>query len=378
MLVNHLQRSRTISQPVIHHVALTGSAYDVAIGPRLLGSAGKLIADRVPSRRAAIIADDTVAAIHGGGLRKALAAADIQADTLSVPPGESSKSLAQVERLAERLAELHFDRQSPIIALGGGMIGDLAGFTAATWLRGVPFINCTTTTEGAIDASTGGKTAVNLKAGKNLVGAFHQPRLVLIDTDTFRTLPPRDFRAGLAEAVKHGLIRDAALLDWLAENGAAIADQDESTIVELVRRNVAIKASVVRDDEHETGGSDGIGRAALNFGHTIGHAVEAAANYELRHGEAVAIGLVAALKLGRARGLTPPEVVEKTSTALTALGLPISPPTGLDAAALWPYMARDKKAAAGRVRFLLLRETGRLEWAEDVRAEEVAATFAAT
>jgi len=252
------------------------------------------------------------------------------------------------------------------------MIGDLAGFTAATWLRGVPFINCTTTTEGAIDASIGGKTAVNLKSGKNLVGAFHQPRLVLIDTDTFRTLPQRDFRAGLAEAVKHALIRDLALLDWLTENARPIRDQHESTLIELVRRNVAIKAAVIRDDEHETGGSDGIGRAALNFGHTIGHAVEAAAEYELRHGEAVAIGLMAALQLGRARGLTPAALVDRARAALTALGLPTAPAPTLDAAALWPFMTRDKKAAAGRVRFLLLREPGRLEWSEDVHADEIA------
>ncbi len=257
------------------------------------------------------------------------------------------------------------------------MIGDLAGFLAATWLRGVPFINCTTTTEGAIDAAVGGKTAVNLKAGKNLVGAFHQPRLVLVDIATFRTLPARDLRAGLAEAVKHALIRDPALFNWLETNAAAILNHDETATVELIRKNVNIKAAVVREDEHETGAEDSVGRAALNFGHTIAHALEAHAAFALRHGECVAIGLLAALQIGVARKFTDPALLERTRALLAAFGLPTHAPADLEPTAFWTYMTRDKKSAEGRVRFLLMPTSGKLEWADDVTAAEAAAAITA-
>jgi 3-dehydroquinate synthase len=360
---------------VVVPVQLSSTQYEVIVGPGALADAGERTASLVAGRRAAIICDATVAALHAAPLQQGLAAAGFSTFVLSVPPGEASKSLAQVGQLAERLADLRLDRECPIIALGGGMVGDLAGFVAATWLRGVPFIHCTTTTEGAIDAAVGGKTAVNLRAGKNLVGAFHQPRLVVIDTETLRTLPPRDFRAGLAEAVKHALIRDAALLDYIEANAAPILEQHDATIVELIRRNVEIKAAVVRDDERETGGRDAIGRAALNFGHTIGHAVEAAAGFELRHGECVAIGLVAALQIGCARGRTDPALRNRTRTLLTSLGLPVTLPGDIDAAALWRFIERDKKAAAGRARFLLLDAPGTLGWADDLSPADVTAAL---
>lgn len=355
---------------------LERGTHDVAIGPGLLATAGRRIASLVAGRRAAIVSDATVSELYAATLERSLADAGVESSVLVVPAGEASKSLLQVETLAERLADLRLDRACPIIALGGGMIGDLAGFVAATWLRGVPFVNCTTSTEGALDAAIGGKTAVNLRAGKNLVGAFHQPRLVMIDTATFRTLPPRDFRAGLAEAVKHGLIRDPALQDFIEANAPAILDQHDATLVELVRRNVEIKAAIVREDPREIGGRDGIGRAALNFGHTVGHAVEAASGFRLRHGECVAIGLLAALRIGRNRGMTDEALYARTYAALTALGLPTALPPDVNPSGLWPLIARDKKAAAGRIRFLLLRQPGELTWADDVGPDEMRAALA--
>jgi len=353
-------------------VTLPTAEYEVHIGPGLLASAGNLIAPLVKPRLACIITDETVAAFHAATLRDSLAAAGFAPAIQTVPAGESSKCLAQVERLANALADLRIDRSSPIIALGGGMIGDLAGFVAATWLRGVPFIHCSTTTEGAIDAAVGGKTAVNLKSGKNLVGAFHQPRLVLIDTATFETLPDRDLRAGLAEAVKHALIRAPASLEWLKRSAAKILSHDVVATVELIRRNVEIKAAVVREDERETGGADGIGRSALNFGHTIAHALEAHAAFAFRHGECVAIGMLAALQIGVARSRTDPALRDRVRNLLADLGLPTSAPARLDPTDFWTFMTRDKKSAEGRVRFLLMRSAGKLEWADDVTASEAA------
>lgn len=358
-------------------VALPKAGYEVHIAPGLLEKAGKLIAPLVPPRLCCIITDESVAALHAPTLQKSLTAAGFTPAIQTVPAGEASKSLAHVERIAESLAELRMDRASPVIALGGGMVGDLAGFVAATWLRGVPFFHCSTTTEGAIDAAIGGKTAVNLKAGKNLVGAFHQPKLVLIDTATFRSLPERDLRAGLAEAVKHALIRDPDLLDWLDANVHRVLKHEDAATVELIRRNVQIKAAIVQEDERETGGHDSIGRAALNFGHTIAHAIEAHAAFALRHGECVAIGLLAALQIGVARKFTDPGLLQRTRAVLKTLGLPTHAPADLEPTDFWTYMTRDKKSAEGRVRFLLMPTVGKLAWADDVTAAEAADALSA-
>ncbi len=359
------------AEPAVVRVAHGEVAYEVRIGPGLLRSLGEAVRAAGVGPRVTIITDEHVAPRHGQAAIESVRAAGLEAHCITIPAGERSKSLEQAARIYDELAARGVDRADALVALGGGVVGDLAGFVAATWHRGVPLFNCPTTTEAAVDAAVGGKCGLNLPAGKNLVGTFHPPRAILIDVDTFATLPERDFRSGLAESVKHGLIRDAALLDWHEANGAALMERDTHALVELVRRNVEIKAAVVAGDPFDTGGPDGIGRAALNFGHTVGHALEAAVGFELRHGECVGLGILAALRVGAARGITPGEFVPRVEGVLRALGLPTVVPRALDTEAIWSFILRDKKARGGRPRFLLLAGPGRLVWAEDVRAEEV-------
>lgn len=298
---------------------------------------------------------------------------------LMFPSGETSKSLRQVERLCDELARLRVERDGLLLAFGGGVAGDLGGFVAAAWLRGIAFIQVPTTLLSAVDASVGGKTGVNLRAGKNLVGAFHQPRAVVIDTRFLATLPRRDFAAGLAESVKHAAIREPAFLDWHEVHANALAGFPEGTssatadiLAELIGRNCAIKAAIVGCDEREAGL-----RAILNYGHTIGHALEHLLEYELRHGESVALGMRVENEIARRRGWLSATDAERMAVLLDRLGLPPRLPRALDPGSVWAACQVDKKARDGRVNFVLLRALGQPERVADVTEAEVAAALPA-
>jgi len=315
-----------------------------------------------------IVSDETVAALHAHQIQAVAPSAKL----VTIPPGEASKSLASAARLYDQLATARIGRRDAIVAFGGGVVGDLAGFVAATWLRGIDFIQMPTTLEAAVDASVGGKTGVNLPSGKNLVGAFHQPTAVLVDTDFLNTLSQRDFRAGLAESVKHAVIRDPDFLSWHEQHAAAIDARDPQLIAELICRNCRIKAAIVEQDEREAGL-----RAILNHGHTIGHALEHVLGYELRHGECVALGMIAENALAVGRGLLSSATAMRIRALLARLGLPTRLSHALDAGAFRAALALDKKSVAGAVNYVLLSDAGRTVRVADVSDAEVAAAIAA-
>lgn len=353
----------------IVEVPIIGSAYAIHIGRRL----GELFTARIfelpDVKQLVVITDDHVAKLH---LERLPPFKPLRTCVLRVPPGESSKTLATVSGLYDKLADARIERRDLILTFGGGVIGDLGGFVAATWLRGIRFVQVPTTLEAAVDASVGGKTGVNHPAGKNLIGAFHQPSAVIIATELLETLPQRDFAAGLAESVKHAAIRDPAFLDWHEQNSAAIKRRDPNTIIELIARNCAIKADVVARDEHEQGL-----RAILNYGHTIGHAVEHLLDYELRHGECVALGIIAENELARVRGLLDRSVADRIRSLLARFGLPTRLPRPLPAERVIEVTRLDKKVTAGAVNFVLLPELGQPERVADVSDAEIAAALEA-
>ncbi len=336
-------------------------SYPVIVEPGALSRLGPLAAEHLGGRRLALITDSNVGPLFdafrrgpspwrgaGGGAEPPVFAAE-----LVVPAGEQSKSRAQWGALSDQLLDRGFGRDSAIVALGGGVIGDLAGFVAATYLRGIPCLQVPTTLLAMLDASVGGKTGVDTPHGKNLIGAFHPPAAVVADPLVLRTLPEREYRAGLAEAVKHGLIADAGYFAWLGESAAAIARRDETTLTTLVRRSVQIKAAVVGEDERESGR-----RAILNAGHTVAHAVEHASGYALPHGEAVALGLVAECELAEAMGIGRRGLGAEVAALLRRLGLPVRLEDGLPRDRVLAAMAADKKNRAARVRFALPRDVG--------------------
>lgn len=368
------------SPPLKVHVPLAGRGYDILVGEGLIARAGAHAAAVLPRRRAVVIADATVADLHGRALTDSLAATGIEHRLLTVPAGEASKSMSVAADLLERMTEAGIDRRTGVIAFGGGVAGDLGGFVAAIALRGLPLIQIPTTLLAQVDSSVGGKTGVNLPAGKNLVGAFHQPLLVLCDTGVLATLPLRERRAGYAEVVKYGLIDDPALFAWCEANGEALLGGDPEAIAEAVRACCAAKARVVADDERETR-QDG-GRALLNLGHTFGHALEAEVGYDgarLLHGEAVAIGLGLAFSLSARLGLCPAEDAARVRAHLAAAGLPCEIAMlnrRLSAERLIGHMRKDKKAEAGRLAFILARGIGRAFISRDVPEEEVLSLLA--
>ena len=357
--------------PAVHVGSPDGPSYGVhfealAEAPRHLRGVGL-------DGRALVITDDTVGPLHLGTLTDALAADGREVEALAVPAGEASKSLRQYGEVADWALAQGIDRQTPILALGGGVVGDLAGFAAATLLRGLPLVHLPTTTISQVDSAIGGKTGVNTLAGKNLLGAFHAPRVVLADPATLATLPDRDFRSGLAEAVKHALIRDADLAARIDERWDGLAGREPETVGGLVRDAAAIKAAVVEADEHEAGD-----RALLNFGHTFAHALERQAGYgTLTHGEAVAIGMRAALHLSSslaqgavAGGLSPDFAHADRLVARLA-----PPAPDLDRAALADAMGTDKKRTADGLRFVVLDAVGEARLASGVPAEMVHAAW---
>ena len=348
----------------IVEVNLPGRAYSIHIGAGTIARLGPALRDRSAARLATIISDANVGPLYGQALADSLDAAGFDVATLTVPAGESSKSLQQAESLYDRLADRQAGRDDPIIALGGGVVGDLAGFVAATWMRGVPLVQCPTTLEADVDASVGGKTAVNHISGKNLIGVFHQPALVWIDVDCLRTLSDRDYRAALAESVKHGLISGEAFFGWQEDHAEAILRREPEVLGEMIRWNCQIKSDVVIEDERESE-TRTVGRAALNLGHTIGHAVEAQCGYSLRHGEAVSLGIVAALDLAVRHAGFPEADRQRAEALLSASGLPVRSPTALDVPDLLRRISTDKKNRRQTLRFVLPERIGALRWQEN-------------
>jgi 3-dehydroquinate synthase len=346
------------------HVDLADRAYEVMVENGLLSRAGELIAPLGLGRRAAVITDSNVNPHHGDHLVSSLEQAGIEASRHIVPAGEASKSFEQLSRLSSELASARHDRSSFVIALGGGVIGDLAGFVAASFFRGIPFVQIPTTIVAQVDSSVGGKTGINLPEGKNLVGAFHQPSLVLVDPDTLSTLPAREFHEGFAEAIKHAAIRDSEMLKDLG----AIDPDDRNVPAPLIARNIAIKARIVEEDELETSGA----RALLNFGHTIGHGIEAAVPYgEMLHGEAISLGLRAALFLSTKLSGLPTKRSDQIIALLGRFQLPLRLPEDISTETVLDRLSRDKKFQAGAIRFVLLRDAGDAFVSKDVQSEQL-------
>ena len=348
------------------------AAYEVVVGRGLLREVGARVAALKPTR-AYIVSDETVAAIHGETVRASLEAAGLAAGIVTVPAGEASKSFAQLEAVLDRLLAEGLDRRSLVVALGGGVVGDLAGLTAALFMRGVDFVQVPTTLLAQVDSSVGGKTAIDTPRGKNLIGAFHQPRLVLADIEALATLPLRQVRSGWAEVLKHGLICDAAFFDWLGGEGAAGAEGDPEALERAVIRSVEIKAQIVGEDEKEAGR-----RALLNLGHTFGHALEAELGFgdALTHGEAVALGCAMAFRFSARQGLCSVADAEKAEAGIRAAGLPtrladVDQVFGVEA--LIGRMAGDKKAEGGRLTLILARAIGDAFTDKDVDADAVRA-----
>ena len=356
------------------HVVLSSSSYDVVIGDGLLARAGALLAPKLPQKRAVVITDQTVAGLHLKTLMDGLAETAISASSIVLAGGEACKSMDSYLDVVDQLLEARVERRTAVIALGGGVIGDLAGFAAATTLRGLPLIQIPTTLLAQVDSSVGGKTGVNTRRGKNLVGAFWQPRMVLADTGSLATLPPRELRAGYAEIVKAGLIGDAAFFAWCERHGQGVVGGDRDVQAEAIKRACAFKAAVVGDDEREEKPNDG--RALLNLGHTFGHALEAEYGYDggLLHGEGVAIGLGLAFKLSVRLGLCPPADAERAIVHVSAVGLPAELSMlnrRFSAETLIGHMRRDKKMRDGALHFVLTRGIGQAFTSADVPAEAV-------
>ena len=343
-------------------------SYAIVVGQGVIDSLGSALT-ALAARRAIVVADEAIAATHAARAIASLGRAGVETTLLVVPAGEASKSAAEAARLWNELARLAVDRRTHVVAVGGGVVGDLTGFVAATFARGLPLWQVPTTLVAQVDSAIGGKTGINLDTGKNLVGAFWQPRGVVADIGTLATLPDREFTSGLAEVLKYGVILDADLFAWLEANAPAIRRRDPAALLHIVERSAALKAHVVERDEHETSGL----RAILNYGHTFAHAFETAAGYgTLLHGEAVAIGMAAAARLAAALGRVGPDVVARQDALLTALGLPVAandlswtPPVADE---LITIMGRDKKTVDGRLRFVLPTRIGHVELVDDIDA----------
>ena len=339
-------------------VHLGERSYTIRIGADALGDIGKVCQRHFRGARAIVVTDANVAPLYAEQTLDSLAAAGVQATLFRIPAGEASKSMRQLSRILDKMASLRLDRGCGAVALGGGVVGDITGFAAAVFLRGVPYVQAPTTLLAQVDSAVGGKTAIDHRLGKNLVGAFHQPIAVVSDTSSLKTLPEREFRAGLAEVVKHAAIADPRLFSYLEKNEALILERDEGVMGRIVASNCRIKARVVEHDEREAGL-----RQILNFGHTLGHAVEALAGYsaELLHGEAIAVGMSAAGRISCAMGRCAPGDVERLTALLGRFGLPtnMAEPPGL--AVLKRLLASDKKTRRGSPRFVLMRKIGEVE-----------------
>ena len=356
-------------------VALGDRSYGIFVGPGLLDQAGTHMRPVLAQRRVVVVTDATVAKLHLDRLNAALDRADIAHDHVVLPPGESTKDFAHLQQLADALLNRRVERRTMLVALGGGVIGDLTGVAAALVLRGLDFVQVPTTLLSQVDSSVGGKTGINTRHGKNLIGAFHQPKLVLADTSVLDTLPRRELLAGYAEVVKYGLLGDHGFFEWLETNAAAVIGRDGPERRHAVAHSCRMKARIVAADERETGD-----RALLNLGHTFGHSFEAELGYgsEMLHGEAVAIGMRLAFDLSAKLGLCPPDDAARVRRHLTQIGLP----SGL-AGRNWPperlleHMGRDKKVVDGKLTFILVRGIGKAFISREVAGDDVKAVLAA-
>ncbi len=338
-------------------VDLGARSYDIAIGQGLAKNSAAFFQERAPFSHAVVITDGNVETPHGRALAETLAEAGASVDLVVVEPGETSKSVPTAVALWEKMLELEADRKTAVVAVGGGVIGDLAGFIAATYARGLPFFQVPTSLLAQVDSSVGGKVGINLPKAKNMVGAFLQPRGVLIDTETLHTLPDREYRSGLAEVVKYGVILDADFFAYLEAHVEGLLRREADVLVPTIARCCRLKADIVQQDELEQSGL----RAVLNYGHTFGHALETLSGYGgMLHGEAVAVGMVCASRLAELLGRIDPELTERQRRLLWALGLPTEvPPCNPDE--LLRIMRHDKKAAHGQLRFVLPSRLGHVE-----------------
>lgn len=362
----------TSAAPLVVAVGLGDRAYDILIGPGLIDQAGERIARLMPGVRAAIVVDDTVAALHLARLQAALTSAGIDSVPVEVPAGEPSKSFAVLQDVVDRILAARLERGDVVIAFGGGVIGDLAGFAAGIVRRGMKFVQMPTTLLAMVDSSVGGKTGINARHGKNLIGLFNQPQLVIADTDLLATLSPREFRAGYAEVVKYGLIGDRPFFDWLDAHHADLFARG-AALTQAIAVSCRAKAKVVEEDEHETGV-----RALLNLGHTFGHALEKAVGYNtdrLVHGEGVAIGMTLAHQFSVHMNLLSPDDATRVERHLATCGLPTrldQIPGGVGGVdGLMAAIGQDKKVKRGRLTFILTRGIGEAFIADDVPADVV-------
>ena len=361
---------------IVVDVALADRAYPIRIGGGLLARVGEMVRPLTGNRRVAVVTDATVAALYLNPLRAGFAAAGLDLDEIVVAAGEASKDWRTLETVVERLLALGVERDDAVVALGGGVVGDLTGFACAVLRRGCRFVQVPTTLLAQVDSSVGGKTAINARAGKNLVGAFHQPALVVIDPDVLATLPDRELRAGYAEVVKYGLIGDADFFAWCEANAAALVARDPAVLAYAIAASCRAKAATVAADERETSGA----RALLNLGHTFGHALEAEAGFSdrLLHGEAVAIGMALAFDFSSAQGLCDPADAARVRDHLARCVLPVDAGAAgaRDAARLVAHMRQDKKMTAGALSFILARGIGAAFVARDVDLATVEAFLA--
>ncbi|WP_370273469.1 3-dehydroquinate synthase [Pseudooceanicola nitratireducens] len=364
----------TAQNPQTVHVALGDRSYDIQIGEGLLAQSGRWIAPLLARPRVAVLTDENVAAQHLDAFRAGMAAEGIEVVALALPPGEATKGWEQFSRAVEWLLEQKIERRDVVVALGGGVIGDLAGFAAAVLRRGVRFVQVPTSLLAQVDSSVGGKTGINAPQGKNLIGAFHQPSLVLADTGVLATLPERDFLAGYGEVVKYGLLGDAEFFDWLETNAPKMAAGDMAARIHAVRRSCQMKAEIVARDETEQGD-----RALLNLGHTFCHALEKATGYSdrLLHGEGVAIGCAMAFELSSRLGLCSQESPSRVRAHLREMGMKVDladiPGDLPGAEELFALMGQDKKVVDGQIRFILARGIGEAFVTSDVPSDKVIA-----
>ena len=377
-----MNTSRPLAEPTANqrtvNVALGERAYDVLIGPGLLKQAGQLIASRVGRVKCGIVTDENVARHHLAALEDSLKAAGLLAGrAIILKPGEATKSFTQLGPLCERLLELGLERGDLVLPFGGGVIGDLAGFAAGILRRGVRFVQIPTSLLAQVDSSVGGKTGINTPQGKNLIGVFHQPLLVIADTDVLTTLPPREMRAGYAEVAKYGLLGDAPFFGWLEKNWQGVFGNSGPALTHAIETSVKAKAGIVARDEHETGD-----RALLNLGHTFGHALEAWTGYSdrLLHGEGVAIGMCLAYRLSEQLALSPKGEAQRAASHLKAVGLPTRiadiPGGQANAGELLRLMGQDKKVRQGQLTFILVKGIGQAFVTREVKPEVVRAFLA--
>ncbi len=337
-------------------IDLADRSYDILIGRNLLPRVGEFLPNPKRVRRALVVTNPAVNKLYGQILSEGLQGAGLEVECIEVPEGETHKTLQDAQAVYDHLIENQYDRNTLLVALGGGVIGDMTGFIAATFLRGVPYVQVPTTLLSQVDSSVGGKTAVNHPKGKNLIGAFYQPQLVTIDLDSLRSLPADEFRAGMAEIIKYGVIEDPRLFDFLEKSSKKILEQDTESLATIIETSCAIKAKVVERDERESNY-----RMILNFGHTIGHAVEALTDYaRFKHGEAVAVGMVYAARLSCQLGRCSQKVVERIQSLVEQYGLPSHLPD-FSADEYIQTMYRDKKAHDRNIRFILVNDIGTVE-----------------